>query len=373
MKLTGLKVGAFLSLLLAPCIFLPANAQWSGGYPYPAQYPNQNPNRDISQFRWSGVVDGTTLVYIKGRQVRVESRSGLPVQHQRYEFTDPLPRAAVEVSLVVLEGRGRVRLVQNPRSNNDFTAAVRIDDNSGGRDVYSFELRWSDRNRRDETGGWTGPQSRNVDTVVWRGRVDGESIIRFRSDESWNDTVNGLGVSNARYNFGAPLPSNPVSVNLTNTAGRGEIVIIEQPSQSNEYTVSVRVRDRRGGSGNYAFTLAWEKQHYRDVDHGRWIPEPGNRVRGLRWTGRVDGRDLIFIRGNRLWTEHREGQPIRDEDYRFYQPLPNANRVVTVRKVEGRGSVRVIEQPSRNNNYTATILIEDGDGGADRYEIEVEW
>jgi hypothetical protein len=370
MKLTGLKVGGFLSLLLLPFIFLSANAQWYGNYPNP--YPGQYPNRDISRFRWSGIVDGTTFIYIRGRHVQVESRSGLPVQRQRYEFTDPLPRTSVELGLVVLEGRGRVRLTEYPRSNNDFTATVRIDDNSGGRDVYSFELRWYDRNWRDDRGGWSGQNPRNVDGVVWRGRVDGESIIRFRSDQSWDETINGYGVSNARYQFNAPLPSHPVVVNLTNTEGRGEIVIIEQPSRNNNYTASVRIRDRRGGSDNYAFTLVWEKQRFHDVDHGRWTPD-GPRVRGLRWSGHVDGSDLIFIRGNQLWVDHREGQPIHSDDYRFYQSLPNANRFVAVRKIDGRGTVRVIEQPSRSNNYTATISIEDRDGGSDRYEIEVEW
>ncbi len=370
MKLTGLKVGAFLSLLFLPLVFLSANAQWNGNYPN--SYPSQYPNRDISRFRWSGIVDGTTFVYVRGRQVQVESRSGLPVQRQRYDFTDPLPRASVQLGLSVLEGRGRVRLVEYPQSRNDYTAIVRIDDNSGGRDVYSFELQWYDRNRRDENGGWGGNNPRNADGVIWRGRVDGESIIRFRGDQSWDETVSGYGVSNARYNFSAPLPQRQVSVNLTNNDGRGDVVILEQPSRRNDYTAAVRVRDRRGGSDNYTFTLAWEKQRYRDDDNGGW-PSDGNRVRGLRWTGRVDGRDLIFIRGNQLWVDHREGQQIRDEDYRFYQSLPNANRFVAVRKLNGRGTAQVVEQPSRNNNYTAAILIDDRDGGADRYEIEVEW
>ncbi|MGH9836413.1 MAG: hypothetical protein ACREBD_00720 [Blastocatellia bacterium] len=371
MKLIGMKVRALLSLFLLPFIFFSANAQSYGNYPNP--YPGQFPNQDISRFRWSGVVDGTTLIHVRGRQVQVESRSGLPVQRQRYDFTDPLPRASVELDLTVLEGRGRVRLVEYPRSNNNFTATVRIDDNSGGRDVYSFELRWYDRTRRDEGGGWSGQNPRSVDGVVWRGRVDGESIIRFRNGQSWDETISGAGVSNARFQFEAPLPSNQVSVNLTNTEGRGEIVIIEQPSRNNQYTASVRIRDRQNGSGNYAFTLAWEKQRYRDADQGGWRPDPGNGGRGLRWAGQVDGSDLIFIRGNQLWVEHREGQAIRDGDHRFFQPLPNANRSIAVRKITGRGSVRVIEQPSRNNNYTATILIEDRDGGSDRYEIEVEW
>ena len=93
----------------------------------------------------------------------------------------------------------------------------------------------------------------------------------------------------------------------------------------------------------------------------------------MRWSGRVDGGDIIYIRGNRLWINHQSGQPINNESVRFLQTLPAANQFVAVRKIEGRGLVRVIEQPHSGNNYTAAILIEDRDGGADRYVIEVEW
>lgn len=47
--------------------------------------------------------------------------------------------------------------------------------------------------------------------------------------------------------------------------------------------------------------------------------------------------------------------------------LPFDRSSIFIRKL------RVIEQPTRNNNYTAVVLIEDRDGGADRYEFEVMW
>ena len=380
MKNSALKVGLLASLIMVSFFSGVANAQW---------YGNQYPNSGVSRFRWEGIVDGTSFVSIRGRHVQVETSSGLPVQRQRYNFSDPLPRASVELGLDAFNGRGRVRLVQHPRANNDFTAVVRIDDNSGGRDVYGFELQWYDRTRRDDRGGWGGNNPRNTEGVAWRGRVDGESIIRFRGDRAWDETINGYGVSNARHNFSAALPRHPLSVNLVNSEGRGEVVIIEQPSRSNDYTAVVVVRDRQGGAGNYAFTLTWEKARFHDDDHGDGRPNgprprgrdddygdgrpDGSRARGLQWSGRVDGSDVIFIQGNRLWIDHRSGQPIYDEGHRFFQPLPNGREFVAVRKIGGRGAVRVIEQPSRNNNYTAAILIEDRDGGADRYEIEVEW
>ncbi len=385
MKINGLKIGAVLSLLFIPFLMLSAQAQW-----WPGNNQSSYPNSGISRFRWEGVVDGTSYVRIRGRQVRVETRSGLPVQRQRYDFTDPLPRNAVNVQLVVFDGRDRVRLIESPRQGNDFSAVVRIDDRSGGRDFYSFELRWNDRDWRDNGGGWGGNSPGNSDYVVWRGRVDGESVIRFRSDQAWDETINGRGISGERYQFSAPLPSRVVNVNLSNTQGRGEILLVEQPNRGNNFTTAVLVRDRQSGSSNYSFTLAWQKQNYRDPDHGRWPSrrdepsygnegygnegyERGGYGRGVSWSGRVDGNDLIYIRGNQLWIDHRDGQPIYDADYRFYRPLPNQQCNVNVRRLSGRGNVRVLEHPSPYNNYTAVIQIEDRDGGADKYDLEIDW
>lgn len=375
MKINKLTIITMLSIFVIPFLLITGQAQW-----FPDNGQSAYPNSGISRFRWEGVVDGTSYVRIRGRQVNVETSSGLPVQRQRFEFSDPLPRSAANLELSVFDGRGRVRLVEEPRQGNNFSALVRIDDRSGGRDFYSFELRWYDRDWRDNGGGWSGNSPRNSDYVTWRGRVDGESIVRFRSDQSWNETVNGYGINGERFQFSAPLPARAVDVNLNNTQGRGEILIIEQPSRSNGFTASVLIRDRQSGASNYAFSLAWEKQNYRNPDQGRWrnrdeFPSNGNggNGRGITWSGRVDGTDLIYIRGNQLWIDHRSGQPIYNADYRFYRSLPNRQCTINVRRLNGRGNVRVIEHPSPYNNYTAAIMIEDRDGGSDNYELEIDW
>jgi len=363
MKNRALKLGVLTLLVMVSFFSISASAQSFG---------NQYPNSGISRFRWEGVVDGTSFVSIRGRHVEVRTSSGLPVQRQRYNFTDPLPNASIGLAMDAFNGRGRVLLVQSPRPGNDFTAVVRIDDNSGGRDVYGFELQWYDRTWRDEYGGWSGNDPRNTDGVVWRGRVDGESIIRFRGNRSWVQTVNGWGVFNVRYNFTAALPEHPLSLNLVKSQGRGEVLIIEQPTRTNDFTAVVLVRSARGGEDDYAFKLSWEKASFHDADHGQGAPG-GSRSIGVRWFGQVDGSDIIFIRGSRLWIDHQSGQPIYDGYHQFFQSLTGANHFITVRKIEGRGLVRIIEQPWEGNNYTAAILIENRNGGPDRYEIEVEW
>jgi hypothetical protein len=366
MRLTKIIFRVPVSLLLLSLIGSSIFARSSG---------IQRPGNGIASFRWQGEVDGTCFIRIRGRQVQSRNQSGLPVQNQQFDFTDPLPNAPVQVALAEVQGRGRVNLVQQPRPENNYTAVVRIDDSKGGQSSYSFVLRWYDVTRRDRVGS----SEDRSDEVSWSGRVDGESIIRFRGDQVSYQNLSGQGVSRGRYRFSSPLPPRSVSVSLVGTEGRGEVTLVEQPSRDNGHSAAVRIRDSQGGDGSYAFTLAWNEPRNRDRgrDFGRDRGQgfnPGFQVRGgLRWTGRVDGRDILFINGNSLRVEHQAGQPVREENYRFLQPLPSDRRNVVVRKLNGRGNVTVIQQPSRDNGYTAAILIDDRDGGSDRYDIEVGW
>jgi hypothetical protein len=44
-----------------------------------------------------------------------------------------------------------------------------------------------------------------------------------------------------------------------------------------------------------------------------------------------------------------------------------------IRQVSGRSRVALSQEPSRSNNYTAMIAIEDRQGGGDNYAFEVTW
>ncbi len=332
-----------------------------------------------ARFRWEGVIDGTTLIRINRRQVEYDYPSGLPVQRQRYGFTDPLPFARVEVRLNTVEGRGEIRLIEQPREDNNFTTVVRIEDRDRGTSNYAFELRWE--KPRNKGGTWNG----EGDTFIWTGRVDGEAIIRVRGTSTRIETISGGGVAEERYRFSTHrgLPDQPLQLSLVESSGRGEIVLLEQPERRNDFTAAVRIRDPQGGTGKYSFTLNWLPSRYqprpRDRNWGGRGSDPNADSSdqpfglGLKWTGRVDGRELLRIRLDQLDIEHQNGVPITGLNYRFSKSLPAAARNVSIRKIKGRGKVTLIEQPSRSNNFTATILIDDSDGGSSQYEIEVSW
>jgi hypothetical protein len=93
----------------------------------------------------------------------------------------------------------------------------------------------------------------------------------------------------------------------------------------------------------------------------------------LSWNGRVDDTVRLVIRGASVEQQTIAGAQMPEGRYNFTSPLPGSAMEVSVTKQSGRGSVRVLQQPSRSNNFTAVIEIRDDKGGAQDYRIEVTW
>lgn len=91
---------------------------------------------------WSGKVDDTAIISIQARDVQTETVTGNSVSAVSTEFSGRLPRRPVFVSLSRWDGRGQVRLIQQPTSRNGFTARVRIHDPQAGSSRYRFTLNW---------------------------------------------------------------------------------------------------------------------------------------------------------------------------------------------------------------------------------------
>ena len=108
---------------------------------------------------------------------------------------------------------------------------------------------------------------------------------------------------------------------------------------------------------------------------GNW-PRPGNdgRTSGrVRWRGTVDDNVQLVIRDEQIEVRTIGGSVYDNATYNFTSPLPRRRTSVSVNKISGRGEVRVLQQPTRDNDYTAVVEIRDPNGGAREYEIEVSW
>lgn len=92
----------------------------------------------------------------------------------------------------------------------------------------------------------------------------------------------------------------------------------------------------------------------------------------LMWSGTVDREAIITMRGAFVDTRGDGFETYRDARVRVTEALPRVNGVVRVR-VDGRGDVDVIEQPSALNGYTARVRVRDRQSGADRYRLVFTW
>ncbi len=324
------------------------------------------------QLVWEGDVDGVSILYVRRDRLQVEDKQGLPVQRQRFRFYDSLPARRQDVEIEAVEGRGRVRIYQQPGPENQYTLAVLIEDPPAGSGFYSLRAYWA------AAGGFFGgsrvepPRRPAYDSgrgerLTWSGRIDGEVIVSCRGDSCEPELVRGQPVVRDRFQFSRPLPAQEVAVSLEETGGRGEIRLVEQPAERNGYTAKVLIRDSQGGAGDYSFTLAWARPSRADST-------PLYARRGLVWSGRVDGRVRVIVEGNQARAEVLAGAPVDTGRTDFDRPLPNRpSPNATVRRLRGRGGVEIVEYPSQRNGYRLVFEIADTRGGADDYVVEVAW
>jgi len=93
--------------------------------------------------------------------------------------------------------------------------------------------------------------------MTWSGKVDIDARIVVRGSTAELQTLAGTPYDNPNWAFVEPLPSRRVNVTLTIKRTRGEVILEQQPSRANNYSAVVRIRDPRGGAGDYEFELSW--------------------------------------------------------------------------------------------------------------------
>jgi hypothetical protein len=236
------------------------------------------------RFQWRGQVDGIDEILIRGGAVRVRHLEAKPIQRQDYRFTAPLPEWDTDLELHKIEGRGDVRLIEEPSSRNDYTAVVRIDDSDKmGDSYYEFELTWDERDSwgdwgdRDDHDRWDDADEDDDDededadvwswdgdwdggAFRWEGRVDIGAEIRIHGGEYEVEDAGGQGTQEYRSRFTSDLPEAELPVSLRQLDGRGSIELIQTPNVENGFAAVVRIEDSKSGADTYAFELTWGRR-----------------------------------------------------------------------------------------------------------------
>ena len=99
----------------------------------------------------------------------------------------------------------------------------------------------------------------------------------------------------------------------------------------------------------------------------------GDAIGRLFWQGTIDDEVHLIIRGNTVQTKTLAGTEYNDGIFNFTSPLPDEKVQVFVNKKDGRGTAKVIQQPTPDNDFTAIIQVLDKNGGAREYGLEIYW
>jgi hypothetical protein len=91
------------------------------------------------------------------------------------------------------------------------------------------------------------------------------------------------------------------------------------------------------------------------------------------WRGMVDAKVHLLIQDSSLSVLTMEGSTQPEGVSSFTSALPRQNVTVGVIKTKGRGTAAVVQQPSRENDFTAIVEIIDSKGGAKEYQLEIFW
>ncbi len=103
------------------------------------------------------------------------------------------------------------------------------------------------------------------------------------------------------------------------------------------------------------------------------FPRGGTPTGTISWTGRVDDRVNVTIQGSDVRTQVLGGNSGQPTEQTMNGVLPRRASTVSVTKYNGRGTATVIQQPSRENRFTAIVQILDSKRGADDYRLQISW
>lgn len=94
-------------------------------------------------------------------------------------------------------------------------------------------------------------------SMTWRGTVDGIMRLEISGATVTEKNVSGAPYTNSKSEFTASLPRRATFVSVSKQRGRGSVEVVQQPSDYNNFTAVIQVRDSEGGSNYYELTVSW--------------------------------------------------------------------------------------------------------------------
>ena len=113
-----------------------------------AQYSRRDNSRDRI-LEWQGQVDREIRIQVDNRRASVIEVGSNERTRRRVNMQGSIPNRPGNLYVEVLQGRGRVDVIQQPNSRNGYTAVIRLRDPDSGASRYRIAAYWEgDRNNR---------------------------------------------------------------------------------------------------------------------------------------------------------------------------------------------------------------------------------
>ncbi|MGB6947281.1 MAG: hypothetical protein WBE37_33085 [Bryobacteraceae bacterium] len=203
---------------------------------------------------WTGRVDQEAVISCHKQNCVSSAEHGAPVTDERFKFSRALPDRDSEVRLEDPQGRGEIHLTEQPRQKNNYTARVSIRDPQAGAGEYSFTLVWN-RAGSKETAPIPDPTGRGY---LWTGTVDGRVRVTLEGGASFSAVLEGAPIGGEYSEMIRPLPARAdLNPTLRKLHGRGQVLLIESPSEKNHYRLVFEIDDPEPGADYYQVELDW--------------------------------------------------------------------------------------------------------------------
>ena len=251
-----------------------------------------------------------------------------------------------------------------------------------------------------------------------RMKVDGTIEVFIQGGLVRRRLIDGRPPVDSGSDYTQPVPRATFrQFELQQKDGRGDVRLLEAPSESNDFTARLRISDPKGGADRYHVRLRWEwdellpmtppapsrsrilSKHLENIRLVEEIPRPDaspggeTRAAGPReptgvelrsddndpkrynrhdegrfeFRGRIDGTVVFRLRGDRVFAETTSGRPLEVDRFSFSQPLPAVTLGrVEVEQKDGRGKILVLERPWEGNHFTAVLQVSDPKRSDDR-------
>jgi hypothetical protein len=209
--------------------------------------------------------------------------------------------------------------------------------------------------------------AQEVPQFIWQGEVDGIVYLHLGGNKLAVQVGEGAAVARQQFRFQHALTDVAQDARLSVLEGRGYVHVTEQPRLENHYTLTVAIEDRQPGSAFYSIALYWDASN-------RFFEKPREgRSEHVQWSGRVDEEALVSCGVKRCVASSSRGAPASEEHFKFSRPMPERPVEVELELRQGRGQIRLVEQPSEQNHYQAVVSIRDPQSGSSEYSFSLLW